>query len=392
MANILLVDDERSIRKTLSAFLTEAGYDIDAASDAQGALDLLGQRSFDVIVSDIVLPGMNGIELLQAIGEAAPFSPVIMITGEPTVDTAADAVRLRAFDYLSKPVGKNGILRSVGNAARVKAIDDERRRLEKQNREYQQSLEDQNQELRRAAEFREEVEAIARHDLKSPLNLIIGAPQILLDMSDNLTEKQCHYLEMIENAGRRMLDMINLSLDLFQIEHGMYKFRPTSVDGVEVVHEVVRHQEPLALVRKVTCELLIGGCQPAESATFVLPCERLLLYSSLSNLLKNAIEASPSGETVTIDLRSDNDSKSIRIRNRGEVPPSIRERFFQKHTTSGKEHGVGLGAYSAKLMTEAQGGSIQLDSSQPDATTVLLRFQQCATEALHEGHGTSVVL
>ena len=131
MTNVLIVDDEKSIRFSLRAFLEAGGYTVETAADAQEALRLLGDGNFDVVVSDIVLPRINGIELLKAIRAAAPLAQVIMMTGKPTVDTAAEALRSGAFDYLTKPVSKHDMLRVVAHAAKVKALDDERRNEQK---------------------------------------------------------------------------------------------------------------------------------------------------------------------------------------------------------------------------------------------------------------------
>ena len=134
-SKVLIVDDERSVRITLREFLVADGYDVETAGDAREARRLLGVSGFDVVVSDIVLPEMNGIELLKTIRASVPFVQVILMTGEPTVDTAAQALRVGAFDYLSKPVDKNTILRIVGHAAKTKALEDERRRLEQETRD-----------------------------------------------------------------------------------------------------------------------------------------------------------------------------------------------------------------------------------------------------------------
>ena len=88
-----------------------------------------------------------------------------------------------------------------------------------------------------------------------------------------------------------------------------------------------------------------------------------------TNLIKNAVEASPDGETITVTL-DQNDTMCVRIRNKGAVPESIRDSFFDKYITAGKVDGTGLGTYSARLMVETQGGTIQLDSSELGATTV----------------------
>ena len=141
MYKILIVDDEKSICATLSAFLRDEGYDVDVAEDAGSAQKLLAAADYDVVVSDIVLPRVSGVALLQQIRQTAPHVQVIMMTGEPNVETATEAVRAGASDYLTKPVCKDAILRAVGNAAKVKALEDERKRLAEENVAYQRNLE-----------------------------------------------------------------------------------------------------------------------------------------------------------------------------------------------------------------------------------------------------------
>jgi len=141
MARILVVDDEKSIRVTLSRFLAQEGHEVEVAEDAEEALSLLEQVEFDVVVTDIILPRVTGVHLLKAIRGIAPHVPVIMMTGEPTAETASESLRAGAHDYLFKPIEKPEILKGVANAARVKALDDERRLLEQQNQRYREELE-----------------------------------------------------------------------------------------------------------------------------------------------------------------------------------------------------------------------------------------------------------
>jgi putative nucleotidyltransferase with HDIG domain len=141
MSKILIVDDEKNIRVGLRAFLTDAGYEADVAEDALVAQGLLAQGAYDVVVSDIVLPGVSGVALLKRIRETAPDVQVIMMTGEPTVETATEAVRAGASDYLTKPVGKSAILRAVATAAQMKKLVDEERRLQEENRKHRETLE-----------------------------------------------------------------------------------------------------------------------------------------------------------------------------------------------------------------------------------------------------------
>lgn len=143
MPRILIVDDERSLRFTLGEFLRDAGYEVKTADDAASARRILDKGPVDVVLTDIVMPRVTGMELLRTIREAAPRVQVIIMTSEPTAETAAQAIRDGAFDYLFKPVTKIAVLRAVASAAKIKALDDERERLDAANREYQNGLERQ---------------------------------------------------------------------------------------------------------------------------------------------------------------------------------------------------------------------------------------------------------
>ncbi|MBW1750811.1 MAG: response regulator, partial [Deltaproteobacteria bacterium] len=135
-SKILLVDDERSIRVTLGEFLRDSDYEVEVAADATQAKDMLSSENFDVVVTDIVMPRITGVKLLEAIRESSPFVQVILMTGEPTVQTASEAVRAGAFDYLTKPISREELIKTVANAVKVKTLDDERRRLVEENRQY----------------------------------------------------------------------------------------------------------------------------------------------------------------------------------------------------------------------------------------------------------------
>ena len=102
MARVLVVDDEKSIRITLREFLSNEGHEVQMAEDAREAVNLLHADDFDVVVSDIILPRVNGVELLRTIREAAPHVQVIMMTGEPTVETVSStcsSVPLEVFNF-----------------------------------------------------------------------------------------------------------------------------------------------------------------------------------------------------------------------------------------------------------------------------------------------------
>ncbi|MBN2369763.1 MAG: PAS domain S-box protein [Vicinamibacteria bacterium] len=134
MARVLVVDDETGIRETLAEFLRDEGHDVGTADSVAGAKALLDGGAADVVVTDIVMPGADGMELVRILWDSAPRAKVILITGEPSFATAVEAVRLGAFDYIAKPVTQGAICRVVGSAALVKDLEDE-------NRRYQHNLE-----------------------------------------------------------------------------------------------------------------------------------------------------------------------------------------------------------------------------------------------------------
>ena len=156
MAKILIVDDERSIRETLGEFVKELAHEVFVAADVEEAIGIASRSIPDVVVSDIVLPGADGMALLERIHAILPEIQVIMITGEPTVETAADAVRQGAFDYLSKPISREEIQAIVERALRVKQIADERRRLAEENARFRKHLEEEVERKTRALAASEE--------------------------------------------------------------------------------------------------------------------------------------------------------------------------------------------------------------------------------------------
>ena len=141
MVRVLVVDDEAGIRLTVAAFLDNAGCDVLTAEDVKTALGILETVDVDVVLSDIIMPGESGVHLLARIHELDRGIVVVLLTGEPNVETAAEAVRLGAFDYLPKPVSKSAVLAVVAKAARAKAQNDLKVRLLAENDRRRDDLE-----------------------------------------------------------------------------------------------------------------------------------------------------------------------------------------------------------------------------------------------------------
>src|SRR6186713_1042198 len=116
MSNILIIDDEKAIRKTLGEILSYEGYKIDEASDGEEGLKKFREKSYDVVLCDIKMPKLDGIEFLEKTRETNADIPIIMISGHGTIETAVEAVKKGAFDYISKPPDLNRLLITIRNA------------------------------------------------------------------------------------------------------------------------------------------------------------------------------------------------------------------------------------------------------------------------------------
>ncbi|TFY96796.1 response regulator [Ramlibacter rhizophilus] len=228
------------------------------------------------------------------------------------------------------------------------------------------NAEERSRTLEENARLREDVERISRHDLKTPLNSIIGASRLLQD-DPSLGHQQRELVGVLQRAGLRMLEMVNLSLGLYRMETGSYDLRPQTVNLREVVTRVLVDLHSLARGADVTLDF--GG--GSDRTAVAVRGEELLCYSIIANLVKNAIEATPPGGRVSLSL-SPGDPVSLRIHNPGEVRADIAARFFEKYASAGKRGGAGLGTYSARLMARAQRGELTLHTSAAQGTTLTL--------------------
>lgn len=138
---ILIIDDEEGIRISFQSFLSEEGYDVITAEDYDSAIKAITKNQVDLIFADIILGGYTGIDLLREVKNRDLQCPVILITGEPTLETAAESVRLGAFDYLTKPVLKEALLHAAKLALDHKALADEKDQIEAEKERYRSNLE-----------------------------------------------------------------------------------------------------------------------------------------------------------------------------------------------------------------------------------------------------------
>jgi signal transduction histidine kinase len=229
--------------------------------------------------------------------------------------------------------------------------------------------------LMESARKMEEAEQTTRHDLKGSLAGIVGMVKSLAE-DDAMAPKHVSKLRMVEQTASQAMEMVRLSSELYKMEHGEFTLHPVAVD----IGPVLRHLAEMmrdafsskGLVISVESDVPVGLVTPSISG------DALLCHSLFQNLIKNACEAAPAGTRVDISLLDQSPIK-VEIRNKGAVPLAIRDRFFDKFTTSGKTHGTGLGTYSARKLANAQGGDVTMRTSyKDDSTTVTVSLPRHA--------------
>src|SRR5436190_10569066 len=144
MAEILIIDDEKAIRKTLSEILSFEGYKIDEASDGEEGLKKFKDKSYDVVLCDIKMPKIDGIEFLQKAGESNGDTPIIMISGHGNIETAVEAVKKGAYDFISKPPDLNRLLITIRNAMEKTNLVTETKSLKRRIGKVQEMIGDSN--------------------------------------------------------------------------------------------------------------------------------------------------------------------------------------------------------------------------------------------------------
>ena len=214
-------------------------------------------------------------------------------------------------------------------------------------------------ERKNLEKLKDDVERIMHHDLKSPLNGIIGLPEIILD-TVALNDEDRELVEAIRDSGLRMLRLINMSTDMYKMETGTYNYRPNQVNLATLLRSILLDSRSIASAKRLTINVLLEGDPVDLSTSILVKGEELLLHSLLANLLKNALEASPPGETVTVRITKGSCNK-IAIFNEGTLAANIRSSFFEKYASFGKKGGTGLGTYSARLIARTMGGDISLE-------------------------------
>ncbi|HZX28474.1 MAG TPA: response regulator [Telluria sp.] len=337
---VLVVDDVPTNIEVIAGVLKD-DYAIKVAISGRKALEIAQAFHIDLILLDIMMPTMDGFEVCRQL-KADPKTadiPIIFLSARDGVEDVVAGLRLGAVDYVSKPADPTILKARLSAHLTLSTVLKDLRR--------------QNQLLIENAHLREDVERMTQHDLKNPIAAALQGTQALKETP--LTEVQLEKVAGIETAANDALTIINRTLDVYKIETGEYQPALAPFDLGALLTKVAQQTETAFKWKEVTFEFPSG----LESDALGEP---MLCYSMFTNLMKNAAEASPAGGQVLVEIAPGYGSVHVVIDNLGEVPESMRARFFDKYSSAEKHGGTGLGTYSVKLMAEVQGGEVAMES------------------------------
>lgn len=342
---ILVVDDEQGLRDMLEYALTARGYVVVTAKNGLQALEKARAERFDLALSDILMPEMNGVALLRELRSLRPELEVIMATGFATIETAVESMKLGAYDYITKPYELDDLCRTLS-----RALDKGR-------------LKSRVVELEDLSRMKSEFLANMSHELRTPLNAIVGYTSLLLDGTyGNLPAEQSEPLERVLSGSQDLLTLINSVLDVSKLNAGMMQVFIEDIDLAALAGEVVETMKSLAVRKGLT--LSAGECPPLR-----LRGDRTKTKQILVNLIGNAIKFTDTGSVkLACVLDSENGRVALSVSDTGPGIPAehlttIFEEFRQLDGSSKRaQGGTGLGLAIVKKLVVLLGGAIAVRS------------------------------
>ncbi len=351
--SVLIVDDEQVIREMLCEAIEGESCSVASVASARDAIAALNEQHFQVVITDIMMPEMDGFELIKYVRKNFPASVVIAITGYGTIEDAVRAIKEGTFDYVTKPFTLDQVRLVIDKAVRHYHLQQENERLQ--------------QRLRRSEEmaFVGRLAAQVAHELNNPLD---GALRFV-----NLTLKQiepddtvAEYQNEVRSGLLRMANIVQALLE--------YSRNSAAMDAPEDIHTMLRGAvEQCGVPRGVEVRYDL-----AAEAVIVAAGE---LAQVFINLIKNACDAMDGKGVLSIRTRLDDDNLQVEIEDTGPgIPAEILDRiFFPFFTTKSAGKGTGLGLAVSSDIVQRCGGTISVRSEISRGTTFTVQFPAGST-------------
>ena len=377
-ARILVVDDDAIARRSLRAMLERGHYLVEAAATGPEALAILPVFRPELVLLDILMPGMDGLETCRQIRATpgAEILPIIFLTADERPETHADAFRAKGDDFLRKPVFPTELIVRIRSLMRLK-------RLQAEIQAERDTLIDLQKQREQLFEF-------IVHDLKNPLATIQVGLDLLSDRPDNDPPLQQQLLRIRETA-QGMGRMVQNILDIGRAEQMGLEVKRTRLALREWIPDMLQAVE----YRTQRLNQRMSWQCPAD---LELDADPDLLGRVLLNLLDNALKYSPSGSHTVVEVEAVEGGVRFQVRDQGQgIPEHMRKAVFDKFIRLEEEgaktrSSSGLGLTFCQAVVEAHGGRIWVEGNQPRGSVFIVeipRFAERVVPVFAEGSGES---
>ncbi len=386
---IIIVDDDPSLLQALpqALYLRIEGIKVDTCKSALEALKYLQERDYDAVVSDIKMPGMDGLALLAKIQELRPETPTLLITGHGDHNLAISALRGGAYDFIQKPIDRDYFVAALRRAIQThqlrRQVAEQQRVLELHAKSLENIVQERTRELARANAAKDEFLSIASHELKTPLSSLKGMTQLMRRRHERANSTEVTNLVSMERSIRRMEILINDLLDTSLIETGMFSLRYMRSDLVTLCQHILKEYAPA-----MSLSILFEA--PQEPLEVEMDVDRI--GQVILNLLSNARKYSPKESPITLKLTRTDDACIIAVYDKGVGIPEeklahIFDRFYRVpgvEVQTGSSVGLGLGLYISQKIVERHGGRIEVHSVPGNGSTFSIVLPLSVTASLVE--------
>lgn len=356
---LLVVDDEERQVAALCSNLRRIGYDVSGVTSGEAALAQLRASKFQLLLTDLQMPGLNGIELLRAARESDADLVAILMSGHATIDRAVEAMRAGAFDVVVKPFDTGRIESVLSRALHVQRLQHENAALQQRLAEHVAELEAKNLALEAANRELDAFSYSVSHDLRAPLRAVRGFSQILLkDFSQQIPPDAQRQLRRISDAAITMSKLVEDLLRFARLDRHALTLQPVRITAL--AHEAVGELRREHFNRDPTVH--IGELPDAFG-------DAALLKQVFTNLLGNAFKFTSQIEQPTIEVGCERSEHAnvyfVRDNGVGFDMQYAGRLFgaFQRLHTAAEFEGTGIGLSLVKRIIDRHGGNIWAESA-----------------------------
>ena len=368
---ILLVDDESDFRTTIAKRLMKRGMEVEQAGSGEESLAVLKDKPVDVVILDVKMPGMGGIETLHQIKENYPKIEVIMLTGHATTQDGVDGIKTGAFDYLTKPIELEQLLGKVRQAHEKILREDEKAK----EAEFRTKMEQQMIATERLASLGTLAAGVA-HEINNPLAIIKESAGWMKSILQKEEMAKIPRKEDFEKALGKIENGVERARRITHELLGSVKQNESVLSRVDL-EELIN--EAIILIKDEAAGRNVQVNNRVDSKDSVIWSDPYKLRQVLLNLLTNAVHATGSGGSITVDLERSGDGVELTIQDTGEgIPKENLARIFEPFfSTKPTGKGTGLGLFVSRSIIEKLGGEISVESKLGQGTRFCIRLPAC---------------